>query len=33
MVTEWGMSDALGPLAYVEREESGFLGASYHKDY
>jgi cell division protease FtsH len=33
MVTEWGMSDALGPLAYVEREESGFLGASYHKEY
>lgn len=33
MVTEWGMSDRLGPLAYVEKEESGFLGASYHKDY
>jgi cell division protease FtsH len=33
MVTEWGMSDKLGTLAYVEREESGFLGASYHKEY
>jgi len=33
MVTEWGMSKRLGPLAYAEREESGFLGASYHKDY
>ena len=33
MVTQWGMSKALGPLAYVEREEGGFLGASYHKDY
>ncbi len=33
MVTEWGMSERLGPLAYVEKEESGFLGASYHKDY
>ncbi len=33
MVTEWGMTKALGPLAYVEREESGFLGASYHKEY
>ncbi|MEZ4287799.1 MAG: ATP-dependent zinc metalloprotease FtsH [Polyangiales bacterium] len=33
MVTEWGMSDRLGPLAYVEKEETGFLGASYHKDY
>ena len=33
MVTEWGMSEKLGPLAYVEKEESGFLGSSYHKDY
>ncbi len=33
MVTQWGMSKELGPLAYVEREEGGFLGASYHKDY
>lgn len=33
MVTEWGMSDKMGPLAYVEKEEQGFLGASYHKEY
>ncbi len=33
MVTEWGMSERLGPLSYVEKEESGFLGPSYHKDY
>ncbi len=33
MVTEWGMSEKMGPLAYVEREETGFLGASYHKEY
>jgi len=33
MVTEWGMSASLGPLSYVEKEESGFLGQSYHKDY
>lgn len=33
MVTEWGMSEALGPLSYAEKEESGFLGQSYHKDY
>jgi len=33
MVTQWGMSEKLGPLAYVEREEGGFLGASYHKEY
>ena len=33
MVTEWGMTDALGTLAYVDQEESGFLGASHHKDY
>jgi len=33
MVTEWGMSSRLGPLSYVEKEESGFLGQSYHKDY
>ncbi len=33
MVTQWGMSPKLGPLAYVEREESGFLGAQYHKEY
>jgi cell division protease FtsH len=33
MVTEWGMSSSLGPLSYVEKEESGFLGQTYHKDY
>ena len=33
MVTEWGMSTNLGPLSYVEKEESGFLGQTYHKDY
>jgi len=33
MVTEWGMSTSLGPLSYVEKEESGFLGQTYHKDY
>ena len=33
MVTEWGMSVTLGPLAYVEKEESGFLGHTHHKDY
>ena len=33
MVTEWGMSEALGTMAYVEREESGFLGATYQKEY
>jgi len=33
MVTEWGMSTSLGPLSYVEKEETGFLGQSYHKDY
>jgi cell division protease FtsH len=33
MVTEWGMSTNLGPLSYVEKEEGGFLGQTYHKDY
>jgi cell division protease FtsH len=33
MVTEWGMSTTLGPLSYAEKEETGFLGQSYHKDY
>ncbi|MCA9534755.1 MAG: ATP-dependent zinc metalloprotease FtsH [Myxococcales bacterium] len=33
MVTEWGMSEKLGPLAYVEKEDSGFLGSNHHKDY
>ncbi|MFK8001116.1 MAG: ATP-dependent zinc metalloprotease FtsH [Polyangiales bacterium] len=33
MVTEWGMSDKLGPMAYVVKEESGFLGSTQHKEY
>ena len=33
MVTEWGMSVRLGPLSYAEKEETGFLGQSHHKDY
>jgi cell division protease FtsH len=33
MVTEWGMSEKLGPLAYVEKEDTGFLGSNHHKDY
>jgi len=33
MVTEWGMSEKLGTLAYVEREDTGFLGSTHHKDY
>ena len=28
MVTRWGMSDKLGPLAYAENEEEVFLGHS-----
>jgi cell division protease FtsH len=28
MVTEWGMSDALGPLRYSENEQEVFLGHS-----
>jgi cell division protease FtsH len=28
MVTEWGMSEKLGPLAYSEREDNNFLGMS-----
>jgi cell division protease FtsH len=28
MVTEWGMSESLGPLAYAENEETGYLGVS-----
>ena len=28
MVTEWGMSDKMGPMAYVVEEEGGFLGGS-----
>ncbi|MCZ6805806.1 MAG: AAA family ATPase, partial [Deltaproteobacteria bacterium] len=33
MVTEWGMSTRLGPLSYAEKEETGFLVQSYHRDY
>ena len=28
MVTQWGMSDKLGPLAYGDNEEEVFLGHS-----
>ncbi len=35
MVTEWGMSDRLGPLAFGKKEEHVFLGREMakHKDY
>jgi len=35
MVCEWGMSDAMGPLAFGKREEQIFLGREFaqHKDY
>ena len=35
MVCEWGMSDALGPVAYGKKEEPIFLGKEIarHKDY
>jgi len=35
MVCEWGMSDALGPLAFGQKEEQIFLGReiSQHRDY
>ncbi len=35
MVCEWGMSEALGPLAYGKKEEQIFLGReiSQHRDY
>jgi cell division protease FtsH len=35
MVTEWGMSDRLGPLAYGKKEEQIFLGReiAQHRDY
>jgi cell division protease FtsH len=35
MVTEWGMSTSLGPLAYGDREDSPFIGmaGSRQKDY
>ena len=32
MVTEWGMSK-LGPQAYIEKEEQGFLGSTFNRDY
>ena len=35
MVTEWGMSDKLGPLTFGKQEEQIFLGReiSQHRDY
>ncbi|MBW2260756.1 MAG: ATP-dependent zinc metalloprotease FtsH [Deltaproteobacteria bacterium] len=35
MVTQWGMSDELGPLAYGPREEAIFIGReiAQHKEY
>jgi cell division protease FtsH len=35
MVCEWGMSEALGPLAFGQKEEQIFLGReiSQHRDY
>ena len=35
MVCEWGMSDALGPLAFGKKEEQIFLGREFaqHQDY
>jgi len=35
MVTEWGMSDKMGPLAYGKKEEQIFLGReiAQHRDY
>src|SRR5208283_777299 len=35
MVCEWGMSDAIGPLAYGKKEEQIFLGReiAQHRDY
>jgi cell division protease FtsH len=35
MVTEWGMSDKLGPLTFGKKEEQIFLGREIarHKDY
>jgi cell division protease FtsH len=35
MVTEWGMSDKLGPLAYGKKEEQIFLGReiTQHRDF
>jgi cell division protease FtsH len=35
MVCEWGMSDAMGPLAFGKKEEQIFLGREFaqHQDY
>ena len=35
MVTEWGMSPVMGPLAFGKKEEQIFLGReiSQHRDY
>jgi cell division protease FtsH len=35
MVTEWGMSEAMGPLTYGKKEEQIFLGReiAQHRDY
>jgi cell division protease FtsH len=35
MVTEWGMSDAMGPLTFGKKEEQIFLGReiAQHRDY
>jgi cell division protease FtsH len=35
MVCEWGMSEALGPLTFGQKEEQIFLGKEFarHKDY
>src|SRR6185503_15893105 len=35
MVTQWGMSDKLGPVRYGAREELVFLGRQYseHRNY
>jgi cell division protease FtsH len=35
MITEWGMSDKLGPLAYGKKDEEIFLGREIatHRDY
>ncbi len=35
MVTEWGMTDVLGPIAYGQKEEPIFIGKeiAHHKDY
>ncbi|MBR6200620.1 MAG: ATP-dependent zinc metalloprotease FtsH [Spirochaetales bacterium] len=35
MVTEWGMTDTLGPIAYGQKEEPIFIGKeiAHHKDY